>query len=431
MTVFDLEHLELAYAPPYGAAKDPVNIAGYVAANRLRGDTDLAGWREIRDLDPEKSGILDVRTEPEWILGHIPGALHIPNTELRERMGELSKSKEWVLYCSVGRRAYVMERMLKQHGYRVRNLSGGWQTYAVATEQQSNFDECVPCRVETGRSEPVLAHAASTHAAPIAHGATVQASEVVAEAEAIAARIDAELDACGLQCPGPIMAVYKRRQEMQDGEVLEVLASDPGFDRDISAWCERTGNALVDLSRTNGTIRAVLRKSDTAPKIRAAEDGALPNGKTIVVFSADLDRALASFVIANGAVAMGQPVTMFFTFWGLNILRRTKPPAQSKTLVESMFGWMLPKGVDALKLSRLNMGGMGTWMMKQVMKSKRIDSLPELMRGAQENGVKLIACQMSMDMMGIKAEELIDGVDIGGVATYISETDKGNASLFI
>lgn len=141
MSVYDLEHLELAYAPPYGSAKDPVNVAGYVASNRLRGDSDMVEWRDLANLDDEKYGILDVRTQAEWDLGHIAGAVHIPNTQLRARLGELSKDKQWIVYCGVGRRAYVMERMLKQRGYRVANLSGGWTTYQVATEKQSNFDE--------------------------------------------------------------------------------------------------------------------------------------------------------------------------------------------------------------------------------------------------------------------------------------------------
>ncbi len=141
--------------------------------------------------------------------------------------------------------------------------------------------------------------------------------------------------------------------------------------------------------------------------------------------------AIAAFIIANGAASMGHKVTMFFTFWGLNILRKDNPPSVAKNFLERMFGWMMPKGAGKLKLSRLNMGGLGTEMMKRVMKSKNIDSLPALIASAQENGVRLIACQMTMDMMGIKAEELIDGVEIGGVATYIGETDKANASLFI
>ena len=140
MTVYDVEHLELAYALPYGAAKDPVNIAGYVASNRLRGDSDLIGWQDLAALDREKVGILDVRTPGEWRAGHIPGAVHIPNYGLRERLDELDPDKEWIVYCGVGRRAYVMERMLKQHSYRVRNLTGGWTTYKTAVGEQGNLD---------------------------------------------------------------------------------------------------------------------------------------------------------------------------------------------------------------------------------------------------------------------------------------------------
>ena len=140
MTVYDLEHLEQAYAPPYGAAKDPVNIAGFVAGNRLRGDTDLLHWDEIGTLDTESTGLLDVRTKGEWNLGHIPGAVHIPNTELRDRVDELDRGKEWVIYCGVGRRAYVMERLLKQRGYRTRNLTGGWATYTVAADERRRLD---------------------------------------------------------------------------------------------------------------------------------------------------------------------------------------------------------------------------------------------------------------------------------------------------
>ena len=138
MTVYDLEHLELAYAPPFGAAKDPVNVAGFVASNRLRGDSETVEWRDIQNLDTSKNGILDVRTKPEWDAGHIPGAIHIPNTQLRRRLGELDKTRRWVVYCGVGRRAYVMERMLRQEGFRAANLSGGWTTYRAATEPQGS-----------------------------------------------------------------------------------------------------------------------------------------------------------------------------------------------------------------------------------------------------------------------------------------------------
>jgi peroxiredoxin family protein/TusA-related sulfurtransferase/rhodanese-related sulfurtransferase len=418
MTVFDLEHLELAYAPPFGAAKDPVNIAGYVASNRLRGDTELVQWHEIEDLDPETQGILDVRTDVERSLGHIPGSVHIPQTELRERLDELSREKEWIIYCAIGQRAYIAERVLKQNGYRVKNLTGGWEIYSVATEEQSNLDTQRKGDIETTAPEEIPTGTLSTR------------GEQKVPASPITSAIDLELNACGLQCPGPIMKVYNKMQEMQRGQVLRVQATDPGFRRDVQAWCEQTGNTLLSLERNNGHIVALLQKGEAVP-LQVTEGGTLPKGKTVVVFSADLDRALAAFVIANGAAAMGQEVTMFFTFWGLNILRRKERVATKKNIVEKMFGWMLPKGPEALKLSKLNMGGLGTEMMKRVMKAKNVDSLSELLAAAQENGVKLVACQMSMDMMGIKEEELIDGVEVGGVATYIGETDKGNASLFI
>jgi peroxiredoxin family protein/TusA-related sulfurtransferase len=227
------------------------------------------------------------------------------------------------------------------------------------------------------------------------------------------------------------MAVYKRMQEMPEGQQIQVQATDPGFARDIATWAEHTGNSLLDMRQEKGTITAVLAKGKAAPELRLSASGALPRAKTIIVFSGNMDQALAAMIIANGAAAMGQPVSMFFTFWGLNMLRKAETVKVNKTLVERMFGWMMPRGANRFKLSNLNMGGMGTAMMKMVMKSKNIDSLESLIKSAQDAGVKMIACQMTMDMMGIHHEELIDGVELGGVATYINETDKASATLFI
>jgi len=210
-----------------------------------------------------------------------------------------------------------------------------------------------------------------------------------------------------------------------------VQATDPGFARDIATWAQNTGNSLLDLKQEKGRITAVLAKGKAAPELRVSESGALPRGKTIIVFDGNLDHAMASMIIANGAAAMGQPVSMFFTFWGLNLLRRPEPVRVQKTFIERMFGWMMPRGARRTKLSQLNMGGAGTALMKHVMRSKNIESLESLIASAQQAGVKMIACQMTMDMMGIKPEELIDGVEIGGVATMIGETDKGNATWFI
>jgi peroxiredoxin family protein len=151
----------------------------------------------------------------------------------------------------------------------------------------------------------------------------------------------------------------------------------------------------------------------------------------MVVFSGDLDKTIASFIIASGAAAMGKKVTMFFTFWGLNVLRRKDAPPVEKDFMGKMFGMMMPKGVDQLPLSKMNMGGMGAKMINHLMQKKNVDQLETLMENAIEAGVKLVACSMSMDIMGIKHEELIDGVDIGGVATYLGDAEDSGLNLFI
>ena len=155
--------------------------------------------------------------------------------------------------------------------------------------------------------------------------------------------------------------------------------------------------------------------------------------KTIIVFSGDLDKMLAAFVIANGAAAMGNDVTMFFTFWGLNALRRPEKVQvkEKKSTLQAMFGRMMPRGTRKLGLSKMNFAGMGAPMMKKVMKQQNVMTLEELVASAQEQGVKLVACTMTMDMMGFKEEELIDGVELAGVAAYLGEADEANVNLFI
>ncbi|MFZ5950382.1 MAG: DsrE/DsrF/DrsH-like family protein, partial [Candidatus Rifleibacteriota bacterium] len=135
--------------------------------------------------------------------------------------------------------------------------------------------------------------------------------------------------------------------------------------------------------------------------------------------------------IANGAAAAGYETTLFFTFWGLSLLRKESEKPVEKNLVEKMFGMMLPKGVDGLKLSKMHLGGMGTMMMHKVMNDKHVTSLKDLLKSAVDNKVKLVACSMSMDVMGIKESELIEGVEIGGVAMYIDELSKSTSGLFI
>jgi peroxiredoxin family protein len=152
---------------------------------------------------------------------------------------------------------------------------------------------------------------------------------------------------------------------------------------------------------------------------------------TIILFSGDLDKAMAAFIIANGAAAYDQEVTMFFTFWGLNALRKEEQVPVQKGFLEKMFSWMMPRGANKLGLSKMNMAGLGPKMIKHVMKKHNALTLPQLIEMAKEQGVKLVACTMTMDLLGIKKEELIDGVELGGVAAYLGDATEGKVNLFI
>jgi NADPH-dependent 2,4-dienoyl-CoA reductase/sulfur reductase-like enzyme/peroxiredoxin family protein/rhodanese-related sulfurtransferase/TusA-related sulfurtransferase len=414
-TVYDLEKLELAYAPPYSSAKDPVNMAGYTAANHLKGDMQVAYWDEIDNLDRESTYILDVREEEERLLGYIPGSVNIPLGQLRDRIDEIPTDKDIVVYCKIGLRAYIACRMLAQKGYgRVRNLTGGFELYNAV--KQAN--------IELAKQDEL--HDVVNSKSQVAAGLNACPVDMVGIRRV-------KLDACGLSCPGPIMKVYGTMKDMNDGEILEVLATDPGFINDIKQWCTSTGNTLIGAGNEGRGFYAHIMKGK--PDIGHKPDGNIApsnnDGKTIVVFSGDLDKAIASFVIANGAAAMGRKVTMFFTFWGLNILRKDQYVRTNKGILDRMFGMMMPRGSRRLGLSRMNMAGIGPRLVRKVMKDKGISSLEELMNQALQNGVRLMACNMSMDVMGIKKEELIEGVEIGGVAAYLGEAEMSNVNLFM
>ena len=405
MTVFDLEELELAYAPPFGSSRDPVNIIGFVAANMLRDDVQSVTWNEVGSLDREKNFFLDVRNPEELMLGMLDGAKNIPLSQLRERINDIPKNRRVIVYCQTGQRSYFAARILKQHGYQVANLSGGYKTYSHAVGRQSNFD--------------------------IFENVSITSREEIHEIPPLkyVSGDEFSIDACGLQCPGPILKLYNKVKEVKEGDVITVTATDFGFTSDVKAWADRTGNKLISVEQDGAVITAKIQKGLKKDAVPAM--GTMTQDKTMVIFSGDLDKALAGFIIANGAAAMGHKVTMFFTFWGLNILRKDTYVPVKKNLVERMFGFMMPRGAKKLTLSQMHMAGMGTGMIKAIMKQKNVDSLPELMKSAQENGVRLLACQMSMDLMGIHHEELIDGVEIAGVATFIASSDESNATLFI
>ncbi len=388
-TVQDLLNSELCYAPPYSSAKDPVNILGMVSDNILKGLVKPAYFEDLNS-----SYLIDVRPEISYKTNTIPNAINLPINEIRNRIDEIPKDKKVILFCNTGYTSYCASRILIQKGFNnVYSLMGGLEFYKELTKQNKI---------------PVLNKAKVTQEIQYSN------SDIT------------KIDASGMQCPGPIMKVSKAIENAQDGEIFEVVSTDKGFKSDISAWCENTGNNLIDLKVENKKIYATIQKGQPLKNIPAKTE----NGQTIVVFSNDLDKVLASFIIANGAKASGKDVTMFFTFWGLNVLRKSNANVK-KGLIDTMFGMMMPKGADKLTLSKMHMGGIGSAMMKWVMKNKNISTLSELIKQAQESGIKFIACNMSMDVMGIKEEELIDGVEIGGVAKYIAESSHSNSNLFI
>jgi CoA-disulfide reductase len=416
-TVNDLTELELSYAPPFSSAKDPVNMAGFVAQNVLEGRTHVVAWKDIDEYNSEDYILVDVRTEEEYNNGHIEGAINIPVDSLRSRLGELDKDKTIVEYCQVGLRGYVADRILSQNGFKVLNVTGGYKTTSVLDFNPENSEKSD--ENNNGGNSGGVAIDPDTQA--------------VKKDENPTGKYDRALDACGLCCPGPLMQVKSCMEELKEGQILKVTASDPGFYEDIKAWSKRTNNELIDIAKAGGNITAFIKKGITG---EVAADKNLPtmpikDNKTMVVFSGDLDKAIASFIIANGAVSMGKKVTMFFTFWGLNILRKHEKVTVQKGFMDKMFGMMMPRGSRKLKLSNMNMMGMGGKMIRKVMKDKNISSLEDLIESAIANGIEIVACQMSMDVMGLKQEELIDGVKIGGVGYYLGEAEDSNVNLFI
>ena len=399
-TVHDLAELEHAYAPPYSSAKDPVNMAGFVAENILNKKARIIQWRELAEL-PADTIRIDVRTHDEYKLGTIPGFINIPVDELREHLDELPKEKPIVVTCAVGLRGYLAYRILVQNGFKhVRNLSGGYKTWSVAT---APIKEIVSHKPEIPEST--------------SYGNSDSQINLL------------KVDACGLMCPGPVMQLKKNYEALKIGEQLQITATDQAFGKDVTSWCKMTGAELVALENKNGVVAATIRKQEKTASCEISRNNA--DNKTLIVFSDDLDKALASFVIANGAASTGKKVTMFFTFWGLNVIKKQHKPTVTKDIFGKMFGWMLPTHSGKLKLSKMNMGGAGSWMMRLIMKRKRIDSLESLIQQAIDNGVEMIACTMSMDVMGVQKEELMDNVTLGGVASYLERAEEANVNLFI
>lgn len=474
-TVNDLTELELAYAPPFSSAKDPVNMAGFVAQNVLSGKSKNVSWSDVEAMNPEEYILVDVRTEEEYLNGHVKGAINLPVDSLRERLKELDQEKTIVEYCQVGLRGYLAQRILMQNGFQVLNVEGGYKTIAEQLKspgsvmklvidgslhdnqrvgnviinpdtQQVHAAEVDDVKGKLMHNESDKDMAAKILKMPVQNSIPTKTLSMAADKDmntkAVTNRREEEfdliLDACGLCCPGPLMQVRQAMDKLEPGQIVKVIASDPGFYEDIIAWCRRTKNELLELTKQGAIINAVIQKNSGSEgnSDTKEEDGKKcqiesKDNKTMVVFSGDLDKAIASFIIANGAASMGRKVTMFFTFWGLNILRRPEKIKINKGLLDKMFGAMMPRGSKKLKLSKMNMMGMGGKMIRKVMKDKNISSLEDLIHSAIDQGIDVVACQMSMDVMGIRKEELIDGVKIGGVGYYLGEAEEADMNLFI
>ena len=408
LNVIDLQDVEVCYAPPYNSAKDAVNMLGYYAENIMDGLIETIDWSEVNSLDETTSVVLDVRESFELMTGKIKNSIHIPLGQLRNRLNELPTDKTVYVTCQVGLRGYVACRLLNQYGFKAKNIDGGVKTYLAIEKAQQAISKQWISIIKNKEVTPVVSQNLDDMPVKV------------------------KLNACGLQCPGPIRRVFEEMNHMTDGEILEVKAIDPGFTKDISSWGEKTGNTLLnsEFNKNEKNFVAYLQKG-TQVSQTANTNTLDKNGATLVVFSGDLDKAIASFIIATGAASMGKEVTMFFTFWGLNILKSKNKPKVSKDTMEKMFDFMLPGNTDKLRLSQMNMMGMGPAMIKKIMKKHNVDDLEILIENAINMGVKVVACSMSMELMGIKQEEFIKGVEIGGVASYLGAAEDSGLNLFI
>ena len=339
--------------------------------------------------------LLDVRETFEYEMGHVASAKHISLTELEQRMDELPKDKIIYTYCKSGRRSQTAADLLNTNGFNAISLEGGFSAYTG----------------EFSSTETERAVSSAENNSNIADD-----------------RI--KIEAHGLQCPGPLLKVNEVMGGLETGKQMEITVTDHGFCTDVEAWAKKHGHAVLKNEVSGENVTVVLEKK--APvQIEGHKMAETNDGATIVVFSGDMDKALASFIIASGARSMGKEVTMFFTFWGLNIIKDPNAPKRNKKGLDKMFSMMMPKSASKLPISKMNMLGMGSKMIQHVMKKKKVDALSEMIEKADRLGVKMIACTMSMDIMAVDKEELISNVEFGGVGTYLGDAENGNLNLFI
>jgi CoA-disulfide reductase len=221
LTVLDLTEIELSYAPPYSSAKDPVNMAGYVASNIMNGAVETVQWHEIDEIVSQNGLLIDVREPIEREMGYINGSVNIPLGDLRDQLDRLPKNETIYVSCQVGLRGYLASRILTENGFNVKNLDGGWKTYSSVLNQAK----------ETATQSPEQEYEAAI-----------------------------TIDATGLTCPGPIMEVHKNIKSLNTGDYLQIKTTDCNFVKDIAAWCHKNNHLLVNTERDDKHYRTTIQK---------------------------------------------------------------------------------------------------------------------------------------------------------------------------
>jgi len=298
-TVFDLEELELTYAPPYGSAKDPINMAGYVASNVIKGDHPIWHWENIDQIQKNNSLILDVRTSKEFEVGTIENALNISDLELRERLDEVPKDKNIYVFCEVGYRSYIAERLLLQKGYQnVYSLSGGYKLFKTALATTEEIAEAC------GSSEEIIEE--------LIERKTIESGEYI------------EVDATGLACPGPLNALIKSLENLPVDKKLKIFATDPGFKSSVEAYTQlNQGVKLLQLTKESGKLLAVIEKGKISeeeikapvkPKKKTRKELRGPNAIPLSNISAE---ELYERIDKDGAPAIVLDVRIQQEYYGL------------------------------------------------------------------------------------------------------------------
>eukprot|EP00604_Paraphysomonas_vestita_P001334 CAMPEP_0174823736 /NCGR_PEP_ID=MMETSP1107-20130205/27244_1 /TAXON_ID=36770 /ORGANISM="Paraphysomonas vestita, Strain GFlagA" /LENGTH=730 /DNA_ID=CAMNT_0016047531 /DNA_START=552 /DNA_END=2744 /DNA_ORIENTATION=- len=449
LTINDLSHLDLSYAPPFGSARDVINTVGFLGNNIKSNMITPVYTLSHHDNSILLPIVIDVRDSMSASVHPIPGpenggcesnrVINIPLESIRDRIEEirqLSNNRGIITVCNLGKLSYFASRILAAHNIPVKSLQGGLKLLR---------GQLIDTLSKPEPTQPTNHSNISTTSSPLS--SSPSSSKVTSTSVE-------ELDVCGIACPGPIMAIRKSLPNIPPGGQLKVIASDSGFYNDFKSFCRLNNLNIISLTKTDGKvigqfevpggnidISQTIASNNVTPQ---SNDNLLQSNSkdmSLVVFSGELDKVLAAFVLANGAIAMGGKVTMFFTFWGLNALRTQHDNHQHKDndhmnhsnlqLMDKMLRLMLPSNADSLPLSNLQMGGLGPIAMKLQMKQKHLPNLPDLMNDAIKGGVRIVACTMSMSALGILESDLIENVELGGVADFLDASSRSKTTLFI